>query len=838
MPTILHAQESDDVLVMRRAIEAPTGKTSIQPSPDFQRVPLTLRDTGENTYAIKGNIGLEIETIGCLLTSGAISTDDSLCVEGQGPSAGDVINFPAEMDPDLRTYYVARSTYTEYLPQFSAQQIESLCTGTVTISGTTYQGSCDPEAVVNTYAWVPNGLEDPNRDKSRFPEDLNSSENADSVNLYVNNIRCKLTSTGEAVDNSYCSSLGKSPAFELVQVPAVFNSEFRAIYTTPEQVVSVSPDMSDTAAASVCGKAVRVGAVNWTIDCTEPKDAADYLRVASALLDPYANYSASAIEARYVNDSPDRGLLTFSVNGLRCFEFTSGTAQQAEYQDCTYLTEGPSQYDLVTFPATYVPELKAVYLEQEDIIAALPYDGKLDSYTPAQVCSPDFNGFLIKVGPSAAPENWTVFCGDPEDPANYERQVNQALDPVVFYPSGQYDVQRSNSDFNADSYAFTVKSTTCINKATGESGGSKCDHLTEGPSVYDVIRIPATLVSQLREIYVQGDDLSAALGSNGKASYYDSSSFYKTADEICSDGLARLKVGPSADQQEWTMICGDPANPADFTSNAIILNDPYDNYHYSDRTNREVNSDPNAVEYHFTVFKRDCVNQATGEEFAPTKCDYLDNALKDYQVVSAPATFVPDLREIYFDEATLRATFPKLTNIDSGKGTGSTIAQFCEGIERQFWVNGDNWIAYCGEADDPANYADIAYNLVDPTGSYPNSAYRSLNDDLSSGEFKFGVNTTRCIRVSDGSYAGNMKCRYLTENKAQKYDIITIPVTYDIDSREIRVTRADLEIAMPYGASASYYGGNYKNVDQICNGELRNLKAGGDTTGWKMVCVN
>ena len=62
---------------------------------------------------------------------------------------------------------------------------------------------------------------------------------------------------------------------------------------------------------------------------------------------------------------------------------------------------------------------------------------------------------------------------------------------------------------------------------------------------------------------------------------------------------------------------------------------------------------------------------------------------------------------------------------------------------------------------------------------------------------------------------------------------------YDIDNKEILVTRAALEEAMPYGAGASYYAGNYKDVDDICNGELRNLRAGPVATDtWKMVCVN
>ena len=51
-------------------------------------------------------------------------------------------------------------------------------------------------------------------------------------------------------------------------------------------------------------------------------------------------------------------------------------------------------------------------------------------------------------------------------------------------------------------------------------------------------------------------------------------------------------------------------------------------------------------------------------------------------------------------------------------------------------------------------------------------------------------------------------------------------------------TRAALESAFAYGARASYYSGNYKTVNEICTAGLNNLKAGGLTASWKMVCVN
>ena len=103
---------------------------------------------------------------------------------------------------------------------------------------------------------------------------------------------------------------------------------------------------------------------------------------------------------------------------------------------------------------------------------------------------------------------------------------------------------------------------------------------------------------------------------------------------------------------------------------------------------------------------------------------------------------------------------------------------------------------------------------------------------------KFGTYATRCIYRADGTSAPTTKCYYLTSNKAKQYDVVSVPVVYDQPTMQIRVTRAALESAFAYGARASYYSGNYKTVNEICTAGLNNLKAGGLTASWKMVCVN
>ena len=844
LPSIAQAQSADEVLVMRRAIAEPRGAVTIKPSPDYKRVPLTVGDSGANVYAANGNVGLEIKTVGCLLTSGIVSTNADLCVEGTGPTPGDIINFPAQMDPDLKTYFVERGAYQEFLPQFTAQQIEVLCTGTVTIAGAPYSGSCDPKAVINTYAWVPLALEDPSKRTSTFPTEQNPYSSASSVKLYVSSINCQRADTGAIVDNTNCNNLTKNPAFEIREIPAVLVPEFRTAYITPGDVQSAVPTIPLDQANAVCPKTVRIEGNTWSLSCDAPKNPANYLRTAQNLVDPFNHYPSGGTQ--YQNASPTSDTLKMAVYGTNCFDVSSGSAVSTTATNCTYLAHSPSHYDVVSLPATYVPELTSIYVSRSDLEAVLPYGGKAGnvwnaSHDVATICSPGFAGINIYVGATQSElKSWKLFCGEPESPADYARTVNQALDPEEFYPSGNNAVRYINSDFSGSSYAFSVKSTKCTNIATGQSGGAKCDNLLEGPNIYDLLTIPAAFVPELREIYVQQADLSSALGT-GVAAYYNNSVYYKTVSQICDQGLPRLKVGPYTNRQEWTMLCGPPADPADFRSSPTIMGDPFDLYNPSNTSNRMANSDINATEYKFAVNTTDCRNIKTGETLTASRCDYLPGAAKKYDVVSMPATFIPQLREIYVDKAQLMAKFPSLTRIDDNNSSGSLVNDVCTGSEPYFWVAGESWRMFCGTPDDPARYALVAQYLVDPVQQYPSgkaSEYTKLNNDISSGVFKLTVYGTRCVAKDTGTFPSAQKCYYL-DNQMKQYDIVSLPVVYDVANKLIKVTQADLVAAMPYGAGASYYSGNYKTAAQICSAGLPNLRAGLVATDyWKLVCVN
>lgn len=833
-----HAQ--DEVLVMRRAIAEPTGQTTIQPSPEFVRIPLTLRDPGDNGYASSGVIGLEIDTLGCLMTNGIVSTDEALCVEGSGPASGDLVNFPADMDPDLRTFYVDRDAYREFLPSFSERQIEELCTGRLLIDGDQYQGSCDPAAVVNSHAWAIHGFADPYSFRHRFDTLPNGSSDADRVSLYVSNVICIETTTQERVDNALCASISKNPSGDLVELDAVFSQEFHRIHVSQADIAAAAPQMSDEAVAGRCGMSLQVSGSSWNLDCGSPKNPADYARVAARLVDPRNNWSVYAPDAQYVNATSDTDVLRLSVSGTNCHDVSSGTPVRADTRECSFLSDGHNNYDIVALPAAFVPELRSVYIDPADLQALATYGTTLGSSPTStagisEICGSTQTGFSVDFGQSGTSDRWTVHCGAPENPADYERTIHQLVDPDDFHPAGNDAVRLTNSAFDATAFTFSVKSTACRNIVSGADGGGKCDGKADGANIYDLVAIPGTFERQMREIYVDETVLSEMFGS-AEAAYRDYHAYYMTASEICSKGMTQLKVGPASDRQQWTMVCSEPVNVAEMSRNVTHLADPYDHYPSGDFAYRQANADPSASEFRFATYLVDCRNDRTGETFTRSRCDHLDSGAREYDLITVPATMVPELREFYVDQQQLAAMLPHLSSIDDNSSSGSNLAAACTGSERFFNVGGDSYQMFCGEADDPRRYAEIIYALIDPVrASGVDAAYRSTNSDISSGSFAFSVYRTRCVEKESGAFGGS-KCRYLTQDKASEKDLVSVPVSYDQTNKRIAVTRSALEGRMLFGATANYYSGGQKTISQICSGGLSNLTVAGQS-GWTMVCT-
>jgi len=833
-----HAQ--DEVLVMRRAIAEPTGQTTIQPSPDFIRIPLTLRDPGDNGYASSGVIGLEIDTLGCLMTNGIVSTDEALCVEGSGPASGDLVNFPAEMDPDLRTFYVERGAYEEFLPGFSERQIEELCTGRVLIEGDQYQGSCDPAAVVNTHAWAIYGFADPYSFRHRFETLPNGSSDTDRVSLYVSRVICIDTKTQEHVDNAQCGSISKSPSGDLVELDALFSPEFRRIHVSQADIAAAAPEMSEAAVAGRCGMSLQVSGSAWELDCGPPKDPADHARVAARLVDPRNNWSVFAPDSQYVNSTSDTDVLRLSVSGTNCHDVSSGAPVRADTRECSFLTDGHNNYDIVELPAAFVPDLRSVYLDPADLQGLAAYGTTLGSSPTStkgisEICDSIQTGFSVDFGQSGSSERWMVHCGAPENPSDYERTVHRLVDPNDFHPAGNDAVRFANSAFDATAFTFSVKSTACRNIVNGADGASKCDSIPGGANIYDLVAIPGVFERQMREIYVDETVLASMLGS-AEAAYRDYHAYYMTAAEICSKGMTQLKVGPSSDRQQWTMVCSEPVDVAEMSRNVTHLADPYDHYPSGDYAYREANADPSSSEFRFATYLVDCRNDRTGETFTRSRCNHLDSGAHKYDLITVPAAIVPELREFYVDREQLEAMLPHLSSIDDSDRTGSNVNSACAGSEAYFSIGGNSYRMFCGEADDPRRYAEIAYALIDPVrASGVDTAHRNTNSDVSSGSFAFSVYRTRCVEKDSGAFGGS-KCRYLTQDKISEKDLISVPVSYDQDNKRIEVTRAALEGIMPHGATANYYSGGQKSISQICSGGMSGLTVAGQS-GWTMVCT-
>lgn len=629
VPVMAQAQDGD-VLVMRRAIAQPTGKVTIPPSPDFVRVPLKVKDSGVTTYALNGTLKLEIEEVGCRITDGSIIIDEATCAIGQGPQVGDIINFTAKMDPDLKAYYVPREQYEEILPAFSQQAIDALCSGSALVSGSAFSGSCDPEAVVNTYAKFINALDDPI--SRSMPQNVSSS---DVLNFYVSSVGCYSTQTGSVVSPSTCANITKSPA-EIHAIPATYIPQLREVFLDTADIDSMSPAPAiilkknlSTFCTSTDPK-IRVDNQDWVVRCGEPDDPSDYKRTVVTFNDPMM---FGSMTDRIPNNSTS-GEFRMVVQSTGCLD-QSGNEVTGK---CDYLPEGPSLYDQVTVPAVYVTDLRELYVDRNDIEAAAGNFGPYASTRPimgnktlTDACNG--NGFNVQVMGEGSSNEWTFHCGMADDPANYTRTARQLFDPVNF------GSERTPNDPDSGVLRMVVRAIGCLDKADNEVLG-KCNYLPDGPDVYDFLSVPATYVPELRKVYIDRADIETmAVNPNPLIVNY-----------ALADACVNGKISFRADGMDWGFRCGAAEDPDNFEMKAQALRDPRD---YGSA--RNTNMDPNATKLGLAVASTVCLDKSTNSTTDTSTCAYLPGRVSAQDILWMPAVFDASAKTITIDPEAFRA---------------------------------------------------------------------------------------------------------------------------------------------------------------------------------------
>lgn len=796
MPVMAQAQDADDVLVMRRAIADPKGKTTIQPSADYDRVPLTLKDTGDNRYAATGTIGLQVETVGCLLTSGDVNADETLCVDGAGPRPGDIVNFNAKMDPDLKAYYVPRAQYQEILPTFDSGQIDALCSGTVSIAGAVYQGSCDPSSVVNAYAKYVYALIDPTT-RSR-PSNVSTSSRMD---LYVNSVGCYSTQTGNVVANSYCTGITKAPnATDVYSLSAQYVPQLREVYLDQAELAAMTPApvaLLNQTFSTFCSNAngtIKVDGNDWKVRCGQPEDPGSYTRVVQKFIDPM-DYG--------VDRNPsiaESGSLRMVVNSTICYDAGGATVSGK----CDYLTEGPNVFDIATVPATFVNELREVYVNPADVEAAAGRTNPLvGNYVLTDACKGGKTQFKVSVG-GAPPAPWYFVCGTPEDPGSYTRAASRAYDPTTYGPN------RTANSSDTAGLRMVVANTICYD-SSGATVSGKCDYLTEGLNVFDLFTVPATYVPDLREIYVNKTDVQAATKNLNPV--LGSSSL----DQACPGGKFKPMVNHAGLTTPWSFVCGTPDDPSRYTRTAQRLTDP--TTFGNDRTPNDVSSGA----LRMVVTAIGCLDEkgtsVTG------KCDYLPEGPQTGAIITVPATYVPELREVYPDRAAIEAQAKTANTII----TSYFLNDACKGGKTSMQVKQANGttVPYnfvCGTPDDPSKYTMKAQTLRDPRDYGSN---RNINMDPSATRLGLTVGSTLCYDSSTNATAtSSAKCSWLPNN-VKDSDVLWMPAVFDSVAKTVTI---DINAFRALGHETNF---DYNHNTTMC---ARNLTVNVNYVDYRLIC--
>ena len=723
-----------------------------------------------------------------------------------GANIYDIVEIPTTIIPSLREVYVNQADLQAVIPYggtVTGYPISSICGGAnVSIvriqeaSGTSGYGiNCGAPDNPSKYIRAANYLGDP--ESYAATKDKNTSYSASTLSFAVADTTCWDSSKNAAANKSKCQYLPTGASlYDIIGVPATFVSEFREIYvnkadiqaTTPYGggVIGNTPDVFCNA-----GWTVKIGPAggtkqSWTVRCGAPEAPSSYARAADNLQDPY-NYSALPASSRTGNVET-KSALNFMVANTVCRDLTkNATASSAS--KCQYLTTGANLYDLIAVPATFVKELREVYINIDDVSAAIPYGGTALGQAITNFCSTGRNINILTSAGQA--QTWTVRCGTPDNAANYRREIYTLGDPSRF-TSSQINYNTYNKE-GASSLRLTVTSTTCIDTRNGATATpAKCQYLATGPNVYDYLDVPGVQVPKLREIYVQPEDIIQRAPYAYTIGAYNSSSSQIGNSAFCTQGLGYLTyVGNTSTNYVSTLRCGPVDSELNYEKRGRMVGDPYFQTALTTaQKNVNVSSSP---KFTFSVAATSCIDKRTGAVAANSKCDYISTLDNINDMFEVEATYVDGLREVYFDKNQLLSKYPNLTALNYANGSSASLSNLCNG--NALYVQGPaGRVAYKGYCDRPVDSAE-AYTYQAIRFGDPYSYYypTRVTNQSTSGNLIYAVAIARCYDQRTGAVATDQnKCDYIAKPVTVNTHF-TIGATWDTTAKTVTVSRAAIK---------------------------------------------
>lgn len=628
---------------------------------------------------------------------------------------------------------------------------------------------CTPPEPSSRYAREASSLLDPydQSQQSQAYRNVNVA-GASTLVLTAAQTLCWDSESDAAVPQSSCSTLttGVQP-YDAVTLPAVQVQGLREIYLDRADVARAMPHgnvlLGDSVEASCSGaRTVRIGNDNWKVLCGAADSASNYVREVGVL----------KIAGTNLNKSSDPRMF-FTVASTFCHNVA--TDQPATSAKCNFLAEGANIGDVASVPATYITDLREVYVDRTNIVAAMGRSSTIQSATSATTAYgiDTFCNGTLKTGiatPSGV-QSWTIKCGSADSADKYVREPNTIEVPY----SLASNVTTSNV-FN-----FTVKKTQCWDiTLQAAASDSKCANLVNGANLNDLVGVPATFVPELAEIYVEQADLTAALG-RGYAYTQSTLSAYSPA-TLCTAGLTSSVFTPAS--VGFRLLCGTPDNPASYVREVGKLE-------LSTGVNVNRSSD---TRLKFSASTTSCWNRTLQATATPRKCAYLRSGVNVGDVVSIDVSYQPELLELYISQADLAAAVGRINNLDVG--VGYTSSSFCGGSVKIGIIDGSvskSYFVKCNAPDDPAKYSREVRNL---------EFFSNSTNNISRSVYSFNVSNTECWdnSVTPNIKAAASKCENLSRGVKQN-DKIDLPVVYVADLQEMYFVQADLTNALGRGTS-------------------------------------
>lgn len=772
---------------------------------DANTLPTSVRQTTPVNSAV---LKLGVTSTQCWDKQTNTSVSASTCANlPTGTNVYDIIEVPATILPSLREVYVNQADLQAVIPYggiMLGYQIYTVCSNPnyskVMIqeasAAVQYGVNCGTPDNPSKYVRATGSMTDP--DSFTTTKDKNTDYSANRLNLVVGGTVCWDTSKNAAASSSAkCTYLPTgSNIYDIVGIPATFVSGLREVYVNQTDLQAAMPYGGNIAGYSVynnfctAGWTVSVGPVGgkqtWTVRCGTPEDPSSYVRAADKLHDP-ANYTGIPTSVRQGNIE-NKNSFNLLVVGTLCRDVTKNVT--VANSKCQYLETGANVYDVVTVPATYVKDLREVYINSADVTAALPYGGTAFNNSVSTVCT---NGQTVTVMTTGGvAQNWTLRCGTPDSADNYSREIASLRDPAA-YAAAQVPYYNYNKE-SATTLRITVASTTCIDKRTGATAASiKCNYLTTGANGFDYIDVPATQVAGLHEIYVQKDDIvakapyvSTITGTNGSG--------YQVKNSAFCNNVSFLTYTAGSSIYASTLQCGAPDSEQNYEKRATYLNDPYfQNALTTAQRNVNVST---ASKMTFVVDTVACYDKRTGTLASAAKCNYISTADNVNEVYEVNATYVDNLREVYFDKTQLLAKYPRMTNMRYGNGSATNLTNLCNGTVAVYVQGPAGRVAYKAYCDRPADTADhyvyAPIRLGDIYTYYNSSTGRTMNQSTS-GSLIYAVALMRCYDTNTGSLATDQnKCDYIPKPVTVNSQF-TVPATWDTVAKTINVSRSAMK---------------------------------------------